>query len=109
MSKINLTRGYFVTVSDDGCYTLMRRYMPKANVGRQPKDGQKKEVERAVGFYSTLTGAVLGARKKAQADMLAKDEELSLAEAVVLLRGLDKEFRFVVEENKLDVGAKVFL
>lgn len=51
MAKIELTNGYYIEVDDMNC-TLKQRYIG------EKKTGEKKDAERTIGYYKTVTDAL---------------------------------------------------
>ena len=60
---VRLTNGYFIEV-DSLNHTLKQKYTGKT------KDGEEKESEKVIGYYSSMEGAIKGFVKCNQNDLL---------------------------------------
>lgn len=110
MGNIELVRNYFVHVCSDGSYALMKRQRTEYKSGKRPKPGKEKEFrEKAVGYYSTLSGAVLGCRRHIGVETLSQNDYESLGNAIDALAEIDKEIRKCIIDSKMDIDTTLFI
>lgn len=99
MENIILNDVYFIEIDNEkNDYTLKKR--------TQTKDG--REAYKAVGYYSTLGGALMGYRRKAMRQRLSEGIGLTLDKAIAEVKALDADMRALMIENGLDASGKLY-
>lgn len=100
MHNIELMFGYYLEINDDnvGCITL-RRVEHTTD-----KEGKRKTADKAVGYYSTFGGALMGLRRKIIKHRLAQGEGLKLDQAIEQIKALDAEIKRLIVDGGIDCG-----
>lgn len=83
MAKIELTSGYYIEVDDMNC-TLRQRYIG------EKKTGEKKDAERTLGYFKTVTDALERFICLSRLDKI-DGMEISLTEYINVIKKADSE------------------
>ena len=94
--KIKLSNGYFIEV-DNVCHTLKQTYIG------ENKEGEKKEYERFIGYFSNLEHALEHYVKHYQSDFMA-DASMDLDTYLRCVKDSNimavKQLKALLEENE---------
>ena len=89
MAKIELFNGYYIEVDDMNC-TLRQRYIG------EKKTGEKKDAERTLGYYKTVTDALERLFCLNRLDKM-DGMELSLTEYINAIKKADSEVMWFLQ------------
>ena len=89
MTKIELFNGYYIEIDDMNC-TLRQRYIGET------KAGEKKDAERTIGYYKTVTDALERLFFLNRLDKM-DGMELSLTEYINAIKKADSEVMWFLQ------------
>lgn len=92
MTKIELFNGYYIEIDDMNC-TLRQRYIG------EKKTGEKKDAERTLGYFKTVTDAIERLFCLNRLDK-TNDMELSLCEYINAIKKADSEVMEFLQKFK---------
>ena len=103
MTKISLFNGYYLDVSSQN--VSLCKAFPEPRF-----DKRGNEIFPApLGYYSTYSGAILAFRRRYGRDKLKEHENLTIDEAVGILKTADQDVLDLLNRLNLDIDEKRYL
>lgn len=96
---IAITDGYYIDVSGDGCYTVMKFTGTTAD----KETGMEKPVYRPQGYFGSLENALRHCLKLIKAERL-RDGCVELEKALKIIRQENKKFSDLLKKCMKEIG-----